>query len=75
MAYVMERLAYLEGLEARVVLLEQLVSQLRSSPQITELEDQMGNVEDHHYSLKCRVDNLGLWVPFLHRLWAWWWSR
>jgi 6-phosphogluconate dehydrogenase (decarboxylating) len=75
MASVQDRLAFLDGLEARVVLLEQLVSQLRSSPQISDLEDQLSNTDERQWSLKCRVDRLDQWVPFLQRLWAWWFGR
>jgi hypothetical protein len=82
MAYVEERLTILESLqvrvtsleqqEARITSLEQQVHLMKTSRQVTDLEDQTANIEDHFYTLKCKVDQLGLWIPFLNRLWSWW---
>jgi hypothetical protein len=82
MAYVEERLSIMESLNLRITSLEQQLDRvtsleqqvhlMKTSRRVSDLEDQTANIEDHFYTLKCRVDQLGLWIPFLHRLWQWW---
>jgi hypothetical protein len=78
MAYVQQRqsdLARMATMEAKILLLEELVDVLRKDKSVSDLEEQADRSEEMIFSLKCKIDRLAEWIPFFHLLWTWWGSR